>query len=61
MDIITVGNANAQEAVLAINVLMSVDSAEDSASYSAFAKIYLFAMYISSNFMAECCQHTKAT
>ena len=38
MDIITVGNANAQEGVLAIKVLMSFDSAEEHPHYSAFAK-----------------------
>ena len=42
------GNANAQEAVLAINVLMSFDSTRSTTSYSAITKAYLFVMYIGS-------------
>ena len=50
MDVIIVGNANAQEVVLhvAIKVLMSFNSAEEHCSYSGFSKAYLFAMYIGS-------------
>ena len=45
-DVITVGNANTQEVVLAIKALMNFSSAEE--HHSAFAKAYLFAMYIGS-------------
>ena len=48
MNVITVGSANAQEAVLAINVLMSFGSAEEHLSLLGLAKVYLFAMYIGS-------------
>ena len=44
MNVINVGSANAHEAVLAINVPMSFDSARTIARYSALAKTYLFAV-----------------
>ena len=36
MNVITVGNANAQEAILAINVRLSFDSAEEHRSLLGF-------------------------
>ena len=62
----SVGNGNAQEAVLAVNVPMSFDRAEGHFVYSAFTKIYLlYVQYyqplISWLCKAGCCQYTKAT
>ena len=50
MDVITimVGNANAQEAVLAIKVLMSFDSAEEHLSLLSFRQSLRISMYIGS-------------
>ena len=53
------GNANAQEAVLANYVLMSFDSAEE--HYPAFTKAYLLQCTLAPNFKVECCQYKKAT
>ena len=47
MDVITVGNANPQEAVLAIKILLNFDSAKELITQLSL-KLYLFAMNIGS-------------
>ena len=56
------GSANAQEAVLAINVRMSSDSAEEHCSFvtQLSLKLTYLQCTLAPNFKAECCQYTKA-
>ena len=60
MDVITVGNVNAQEAVLAIKVLTSFGSAKEHSRYSAFTKCTYLQCTLDPNFKAEC-QYMEAT
>ena len=55
MDVITVCNTNAQEAVLAIKVLMSFDSAEEQLFSQLSLKFTYFQCTLAPNFKAECC------